>query len=132
MAQEDARVRALRVVRGTLAASAFTLVSMAVLAALVIYAGLREESLMALNQIVKLAAVVLGTAFAVGLGGEKGLITGALVGMLYILVGYGFYSLIDGSAAAPAVIAVEEAAGALAGGIAGVIFANARPARKRV
>lgn len=131
MSKDDVRARALRVLRGTLAASAFTLVSMAILAALVIYAGLREDSLMALNQIVKLLAIALGTAFAVGLGGEKGLLTGALVGMLYILAGYGFYSLIDGTDAAPAVIAVEEAAGALAGGIAGVICANARPIGKR-
>ena len=90
MSKDDVRVRALRVIRGTLAASAFTLVAMAILAALVIYAGLREDSLMALNQGVKLLAIALGTAFAVGIGGEKGLITGALVGMLYILAGYGF------------------------------------------
>ena len=130
MTREEVVRRLIRVARGVLAASAVTLVGMAGLAALVIYAGLDEGALTALNQALKLISIALGTLFAVGIGGEKGLVTGALVGMLYILAGYGFYSLIDGSETRAAVVAVEELAGALAGGIAGAVCANLRPRRR--
>lgn len=130
MTREEVVRRLIRVARGVLAASAVTLVGMAGLAALVIYAGLDEGALTALNQALKLISIALGTLFAVGIGGEKGLVTGALVGMLYILAGYGFYSLIDGSETRVAVVAVEELAGALAGGIAGAVCANLRPRRR--
>lgn len=130
MTRDEVVRRLIRVARGVLVASAVTLVGMAGFAALVIYAGLNESALTALNQALKLVSVALGTLFAVGIGGEKGLVTGALVGMLYILAGYGFYSLIDGSETRAAVIAIEELAGALAGGIAGAVSANLRPRRR--
>ena len=46
--------------------------------------------------------------------------------MLYMLLGYGFYSLIDGSEPAAKVLAMELAAGALVGAVAGVVLANLR------
>ena len=78
----------------------------------------------------KLVSILAGTLFAVGVGGEKGLLTGALVGMLYMLLGYGFYSLIDGSEPAAKVLAMEIAAGALVGAAAGVALANLRGGRR--
>lgn len=130
MTRDEGVRRALRVARGAVAASAITLAGMAGLAALVIYAGLDEGALTALNQALKLVSIALGTLFAVGIGGEKGLITGALVGMIYILAGYGFYSLIDGTEVRAAVMAVEELVGALAGGVSGAICVNIKPRRR--
>lgn len=131
MAREDKWNRLIRVLRGVVLASAITLVGMAGLSALVIYAGLEDGALTILNQALKLASILLGTLFAVGVGGEKGLATGAVVGILYILVGYGFYCLIDGSEASASAMAVEECAGALAGGLFGMLIANLRPMRRR-
>ncbi len=128
--REDRMGRVFRVLRGALAAGAITLLLMAGITLLVIYAGLRTTHLTAINQIVKLVSILAGTLFAVGVGGEKGLLTGALVGMLYMLLGYGFYSLIDGSEPAAKVLAMEIAAGALVGAVAGVVLANLRGGRR--
>lgn len=130
MTKGELGTRLMRVARGVIIASAITLIAIAALAALVIYAGLKEEWLMTLNQVVKVASIVLGVLAAVGVGGDKGLITGMIVGMVYILAGYGFYSLVEGSGTPPAVMALEEAIGAVAGGVSGVVFANLRPMRR--
>lgn len=127
--REDKMERVFRVLRGTLAAGAITLLLMAGITLLVIYAGLRTAHLTAINQAVKLVSILAGTLLAVGIGGEKGLLTGALVGMLYMLLGYGFYSLIDGSEPTAKVLAMEIAAGALVGAVTGVVLANLRGRR---
>lgn len=127
--REDRMERVFRVLRGTLAAGAITLLLMAGITLLVIYAGLRTAHLTAINQAVKLVSILAGTLLAVGIGGEKGLLTGALVGMLYMLLGYGFYSLIDGSEPTAKVLAMEIAAGALVGAVTGVVLANLRGRR---
>ncbi len=131
MANSERLLRLVRVLRGVLLASAVTLAGMAALAALVIYANISDSTLTALNQVLKVISIFAGAVFAIGIGGEKGLVTGALVGVLYILAGYGFYCLSDGSEAESAVLLTELAAGVIVGGVFGVTIANMRPSRRR-
>ncbi len=131
MAGSERLFRLTRVLRGVLLASAVTLVGMAALAVLVIYANVSDSTLTALNQVLKVISIFAGAVFAIGFGGEKGLVTGALVGILYILAGYGFYCLSDGSEADAVVLLTELAAGVIAGGVFGVTVANMRSSRRR-
>jgi len=132
MAKDEWSGRILRVLRGVMYASAITLAGMALLALAVVYLGLNPGRLTLINQLLKAASILAGVVTAVGLGGEKGLITGSIVGILYIVVGYAFYCLIDGSEASAGVMAMEVAAGAAVGACAGVVSANMRTGfRKR-
>ena len=123
------RAAALSVIRGLLCAVAATLVLMAVLAALVVYAGLSDGLLRGLNQVVKAAAVLLGTLAAVGVGGERGFLTGALLGMLYMILGYGLCLALGGAAFAASDMLGEILLGSAFGGIVGSVLANL-PARR--
>jgi len=119
-----------KILKGVLAAAAVTMLLMALVTALILYRGISSGTLVWINQGIKLLSIVVGTVISVGRGGEKGLVTGMITGILYILVGYGVYCIADGSNAGAAQMAIEEAAGALTGGIAGVMLANMKPRRR--
>ena len=89
---KSARLKALwALTRGLLMAVAATLAGMLLLAAAVIYLDVTDGALAALNQLLKLFSVVLGARLAVGVGGERGFVTGAAVGLLYMALGYVLY-----------------------------------------
>lgn len=120
----------LRAAKGIMLACALTMAAMALLAVWIVYGGLGTEHLTLINQLIKAVSIAAGVFFAVGRGGEKGLYTGAVVGILYILIGYGVYCLADGSRACAWVMAIEEAAGAFVGAVSGICAANMRKPRR--
>lgn len=121
----------LRLLKGLGAAILITLGGMAVLAALVIFTPISDALLTVLNQLLKVASIFFGTLFAVGRGGERGFALGALVGLIYMVLGYLIYSIIDGVLAPAAQMSLEFLLGALIGAISGVIAANLRPRKRR-
>ena len=130
MARETGRKGLGAILRGLAAAILVTLPGMAVLALLIVYAGLSDGALTALNQALKLGAIFAGAWAAVGRGGTQGLALGAAVGLIYIALGYGNCVLWDGVVANGAVLAIEFLLGLLLGGISGALAANL-PAGKR-
>lgn len=113
-----------RVIKGVMIAAVITIAAMLLLTGWVVLRGMDDKAIRLVNQGIKVLSILAGVFLSVRRGGEKGLITGALVGMLYILIGYGLYSAIDGTHADAKVMAVEEMAGALVGASAGVVLAN--------
>ena len=129
---KNARLRALwALTRGLLAAVAATLAGMLLLAAAVIYLDVTDGALAALNQLLKLFSVVLGARLAVGVGGERGFVTGAAVGLLYMALGYVLYWQLGGALFSAAAMLLEMLAGFAVGAAAGAVFANLRPRARR-
>ena len=129
---KNARLRALwALTRGLLAAVAATLAGMLLLAAAVIYLDVTDGALAALNQLLKLFSVVLGARLAVGVGGERGFVTGAAVGLLYMALGYVLYWQLGGALFSAAAMLLEMLAGFAVGAAAGAVCANLRPRARR-
>ena len=129
---KNARLRALwALTRGLLAAVAATLAGMLLLAAAVIYLEVTDGALAALNQLLKLFSVVLGARLAVGVGGERGFVTGAAVGLLYMALGYVLYWRLGGALFSAAAMLLEMLAGFAVGAAAGAVCANLRPRARR-
>lgn len=128
---ENFRISALRLFRGVAAAALCTLPGMALLAVLVVLTGLQDSALGVLNQLLKAVSVFLGALCAVGRGGSRGFVTGAAVGLVYMLIGYGVYCALEGSAAALSLLGGEALFGAVIGALSGALAANMRPARRR-
>lgn len=129
---KNARLRALwALTRGLLAAVAATLAGMLLLAAAVIYLDVTDGALAALNQFLKLLSVVLGARLAVGVGGERGFVTGAAVGLLYMALGYVLYWRLGGALFSAAAMLLEMLAGFAVGAAAGAVCANLRPRARR-
>ena len=129
---KNARLRALwALTRGLLAAVAATLAGMLLLAAAVIYLDVTDGALAALNQLLKLLSVVLGARLAVGVGGERGFVTGAAVGLLYMALGYVLYWRLGGALFSAAAMLLEMLVGFAVGAAAGAVCANLRPRARR-
>lgn len=129
---KSARLKTLwALTRGLLAAVAATLAGMLLLAAAVIYLDVTDGALAALNQLLKLFSVVLGARLAVGVGGERGFVTGAAVGLLYMALGYVLYWQLGGALFSAAAMLLEMLVGCLTGAAAGAVCANLRPRARR-
>ncbi len=120
---------ALGVARGLAVAVGVTAAGMLALGLAAGYTAISDESIRLMNQCLKLASVLLGVLAAVGPGGERGLIKGAAVGALYMLLGLGALGLASGMSADWSTLAGEVMIGAAVGGAAGALLANL-PARR--
>lgn len=114
---------ALRVARGMLIATAGTLAAMALLTVVVWKWEIPDGMLVLINQCMKITSVAAGTFFAVGRGGSDGFLTGAVIGSLYMGVGYALYAALGGPVDAGSLLG-EWLTGAAAGALSGAIAAN--------
>lgn len=124
------RGAAVALARGLLSAVGVTLLGMAIVAALALAAKVSDGVIMALNQVIKLAAIVLGALAAVGRGGERGFITGMALAILYMALGYAMYVALGGNAFSVREMLGEILLGAAVGAIAGAVLANMKPRRR--
>ena len=120
----------LSILRGLLLAVAFTLLGMLLIAALAVFARISDGLLTALNQVLKIVAIVLGVCASVGRGGSRGFVTGAVLALLYTILGYALYVGLGGGAFSTVQMLGEILLGATIGGICGAILANLSPRRR--
>ncbi len=121
---------ALALLKGLAVAVGVTLTLMAVVAALAVWLRLSDGLLTALNQVMKLCAILLGTLAAVGRGGHRGFVTGMTLALLYMALGYAGYVGLGGSAFRTGEMLGELLVGAAIGAAAGAVLSNL-PARRR-
>lgn len=122
---------ALSLTKGLMAAVGLTVALMAVVAALAVWLRISDGLIVAFNQVMKLAAIILGATVAIGRGGERGFFTGMALAILYMVLGYACYVLLGGGAFAAGEMLGEILIGAAAGGIVGAVLSN-MSVRKRI
>ena len=128
----EARKEAIfRVTKGVLIAVGVTLAAMLMLAAGVVFLGIEDNALFFMNQAAKVLSIFLGAYGAVGAGGQRGFITGAAVGFVYMVAGYGCYLALNGSVNEGVVMLGEMLMGAVLGALSGAVAANLRPKKRR-
>ncbi|HIQ82665.1 MAG TPA: TIGR04086 family membrane protein [Candidatus Pullichristensenella stercorigallinarum] len=129
---KSARAAALgSILKGVLISAAATLVGMLLLAAAVVWLDISDGALSALNQVLKLVSILLGVRFAVGVGGERGFLTGAAVGLVYMILGYVLYWQLGGAVFSFAAMLLEMLLGGAMGAVTGAVCANLRPRARR-
>lgn len=116
------------IVKGLLCAVALTVALMACVAALAVKVRVSDALLTTLNQIMKLAAILLGVAIAVGRGGQRGFVTGMALAMLYMTLGYACYAALGGNEFVVGEMLGEILIGAAIGAVEGAVLSNL-PAR---
>ena len=126
----ERRATIIALVRGLGTAALATLAGMAVLAGVVVLTGISDGAVLAVNQALKAVSIALGAVAAVGFGGRRGFVMGAVVGAMYMVLGYALYCAIDGRIAPAGLLAAEFVMGALVGALAGALAANIRPSRR--
>ena len=115
---------------GLLAAVLFTLAAMLILSAALVYLHFSDALLTWMNQAVKLLAILLGVIAAVPRGSSRGLATGVLIALTYIVIGYLMYIVLGGAAFSFPGMLGELLVGAAAGAVTGSVRANLQPRRR--
>ena len=120
----------LSILKGLLVSIAVTLTGMLLIALLTVFTRISDETLLLLNQVLKIAAILLGVIATVGRGGSRGFVTGAVPAALYMILGYGMFALLGGTHSTSAMLG-EMLMGAAIGAFAGAILANMHPRKRR-
>ena len=115
---------ALRLLMGLLTAVGVTIAGVAVFALLMQWLRPAESVVRIINQVLKLASIGAGVYVAVGRGCEGGLLRGALVGLVYMVIGVGMYALLSGQSAPVSAYLADLGMGVAGGGIVGMILSN--------
>ena len=74
------------------------------------------------NQLIKLASIFVGVWVMSGRGSDRGLMWGALLGLIYMALGVGLYALLSGQQLPFTAYLSDLAMGVAGGGIAGAIL----------
>lgn len=116
--------------KGLFVAIALTSLGMLIIAALTVFIRISDGLLTALNQILKIASIALGVWAAVGRGGSRGFVTGAALGLIYMVAGYAFFAALGGPYSTTDMLG-EMLLGSAIGGVCGAVLANLSPRRSR-
>ena len=128
----DARKGALLgIFKGVLIALLAQGVGMAILAFAVVTLGLSDTAITVCNQALKVVAICAGVRAAVGIGGTRGFLLGSVTGLLYMVLCYAIYCLLDGALVSPGLLVAEFLIGAALGALSGAVVANLRPRARK-
>ena len=116
------RSRAPRLFRGLLAAVGVTLACVLLFALLMKWLRPSDTAVRVVNQLIKLASIFMGVWVMSGRGSDRGLMWGALLGLIYMAVGVGLYALLSGQQLPFTAYLSDLAMGVAGGGIAGAIL----------
>ncbi len=117
--------------KGTLISMVFT-VAVTLLFALVIKeTGMKDNTIAIINQVVKIGGIILASFFAVKGLEEKQWLVGGISGILFIVLSYLIFSLIEGVFGNVAVLFSNLLMGLLIGLVFAIIVANFFGAGKR-
>ncbi|MDO4388771.1 MAG: TIGR04086 family membrane protein [Eubacteriales bacterium] len=116
--------------RGLFFAIGITLLGMVLMAGAIVLLGMSDGLIRLCNQFLKVLAVGLGVFWAMGRGGEKGLVTGAAVGTVYALAGYCLCLVLGGGAFDLGQMLGEMLLCAAVGAATGVACSNLRAPRR--
>lgn len=116
------RTLPMTLLRGLLTAIGVTLACVLIFALLMQWLRPSDGVIRVVNQLIKLGSIFAGVYVAVGRGGDKGMLVGALVGLAYMLLGVLLYALLSGQQLPFTAYLSDVAMGIAGGGIAGAII----------
>ena len=118
------------ILKGVFLAVCLTLAGMLLTALLTVFAHISDRLLLIINQCLKVAAIVAGVCTSVGRGGSRGFVTGAVVALIYMLLGYLLYACLGGRHSFSLLFG-ELLMGAAVGAFTGAILANMSPGKRK-
>lgn len=125
------RTDLLGIARGIAVSAAITLLGMLALGLAAGYTKITDSTIQTLNQCLKLVSVIAGALLAVRMGGQRGMLKGALVGALYMLLGLALVGALTTTQPDWKVLLSELAISAAIGAASGVLAANLPERRHR-
>ena len=122
--QSDNKNILLTSLKGSLISVCVSLVAILLFAFIIKLTGMSKGLIKVINQIIKVLSIFLGTFFILRKNGQKGLLTGIAVGLLYTIIAFVAFSILNGKFAFDITLLIDIIFGAITGAICGAICVN--------
>lgn len=110
--------------KGSLISVCVSLVAILLFAFIIKLTGMSKGLIKVINQIIKVVSIFLGTFLILRKTGQKGLITGIVVGLLYTIIAFVVFSILNGKFAFDITLLIDIIFGTIIGAICGAICVN--------
>ena len=121
-----AKTRVLSIIKGAFWGVAFSLICILIFALIIKFTSISEKAINPINQIIKVLSILFA-CFVVGKKVKKsGIIMGLLTGILYTLLAYVIFSILDGHFSFGLNVLNDITFGAIIGIFSGIICINLR------
>lgn len=115
--------------KGVIFSLIISVLTVIVFAIIVRFANLSSKTVEIVNIALKIISILTGTLLAVG-SGRQGLFKGGIIGLLFVLVSYLVFSLINGSFSVNPLTAFDVIFCLVAGLLSGVFAVNVRKGKE--
>ena len=112
------------VLKGSLTAVVVSLVGILFFAFVIKLFGLTDSVLRPVNQVIKGISILLGSYFGLKKNKENGLLSGLLIGLLYTVIAFVVFSLLNGGFSFDKTLLSDIIFGGIMGAICGVVAVN--------
>ena len=112
------------VLKGSLVSVSVSLVLILILALLIKFLNIPDGAIQPVNQAIKIISILFGVIAALKNFPQKGLLTGALIGLIYTILAFMFFSLLSGQLIINASLFIDVAFALLIGAMCGIFFVN--------
>lgn len=112
------------IIKGVLVALSVSIIGICVFAFALRFIDISESTIKPINQIIKFGSIIIGVFIALKNSKEMGLVTGFVVGMVYTILAFLVFSLLNGSLEFETSLINDTIFGGIAGGIAGIVAIN--------
>lgn len=113
-------------IKGSLIALSISLIAICIFAFILRFCDISEEVIKPVNQIIKIVSVLIGAYIGMKGCKEMGLITGFFIGLLYTILAFVVFSLLNGAFVFNNSLINDLIFGGIAGGISGILAVNFR------
>lgn len=119
----------LKGLKGGLIATAISLILILIFAFIIKIIGISDNLISPINQVIKTISILIGIIFALKDKQEKGLICGVVTGLIYTIIAFVVFSILNGCFAFDKSLFNDILFGAIAGAICGILIVNLKHKR---
>lgn len=114
------------VLKGALFALSFSLIAILIFAFLLRFIAIPDSAIKPVNQVIKILSVFFGVFMGLKKSKEMGLISGLVIGLLYTIIAFVAFSILDGGFSFSISLINDLLFGSITGAICGIIAVNFR------
>lgn len=112
--------------KGSLVSVSISLVLILIFALFIKFFNIPDAAIQPVNQIIKIISILFGVLIGLKKFPQKGLLTGALIGLVYTILAFLIFSLLGGTFSFNASLFVDMFFAIIIGALCGIFFVNKR------
>ena len=114
------------IIKGTLMAISISLIGICIFAFILRFFDISVGLIKPINQIIKILSVLFGVFYGLKKTTEMGLISGFAIGLLYTIIAFVIFSILNGGFSFDSTLINDVIFGAISGSISGIVVVNVK------